>query len=567
VIHIRRLCSLAIVATGLLCWVASAAAAAVYADVIIRGGTVYEGTGKPARVADVAIKGDRILAVGNLHGRTARQTIDATGLAVSPGFINMLSWATTSLIIDPKSQSDIRQGVTLEVMGEGDSMGPWNDAMKADDLKHQGDEKYSIEWTTLGQYLEYLERRHVATNVASFVGATTARIHELGYADRAPTPAELARMQELVRQAMREGALGVGSSIIYAPASYSTTGELKALAQAAAESGGGYISHMRSEGNRLLEGIDEVIEIARATHQHAEIYHFKASGESNWPKMDAAIALIEAARTAGLDVSADMYTYTAGATGLDAANPPWVQEGGLDAWIARLKDPATRARVLRDMRNPKPNWENLLLDAGSPDRVLLVGFKNEQLKPLTGKTLAEVAGMRGKSPEETALDLIVEDGSRVGTVYFLMSEDNVVKQLKLPWVSLGSDEESLAPEGVFLKHNPHPRAYGNVARFLGRYVREQHVTTLEDAIRRLTGLPAQNLRLKERGRLAAGYYADVVVFDADKIIDHATFDKPHQYSTGVVDVFVNGQQVLKDGEHTGALPGRVVRGPGWSGWK
>ena len=543
------------------------ASAADYADVIIRGGTVYDGSGKPGRVADVAIKGERIIAIGNLRGRRATSTIDAKGLAVSPGFINMLSWATTSLLVDPKSESDIRQGVTLEVMGEGDSMGPWSEAMKADDLKHQGDYKYAIEWTTLGEYLEYLERHHVATNVASFVGATTVRIHEVGYENRAPQPAELVRMQELVRQAMREGAMGVGSSLIYAPAAYSNTAELKALALAAAESGGGYISHMRSEGNRLIEGIDEVLEIARATHQHAEIYHFKMAGESNWPKIDAAIARIETARAAGLDVSADMYTYTAGATGLDAANPPWVQEGGLDAWVARLKDPATRARVIADMRNPKPNWENLMLGAGSPDRVLLIGFKTDKLKPLTGKTLAEVARMRGKSPEETVLDLVVEDGYRVDTAYFLMSEDNVIRQLKLPWVSLGSDEASLAPEGVFLKHNPHPRAYGNFARFLGHYVREQKVATLEDAIRRMTALPAQNLRLKERGKLLTGYYADVVVFDPDKIIDHATFDKPHQYATGVVHVFVNGQQVLRDGEHTGALPGRVVRGPGWSGWK
>jgi N-acyl-D-amino-acid deacylase len=547
--------------------VSVSAAAAGYADVIIRGGTVYDGSGKPGRVADVAIKGDRIIAIGNLRGRKATNTIDATGLAVSPGFINMLSWATESLIADPKSQSDIRQGVTLEVMGEGNSMGPLNDAMKADALKHQDDIKYAIEWTTLGEYLEYLERRKVATNVASFVGATSVRVHELGYEDRAPKPAELERMRNLVREAMREGALGVGSSLIYAPASYSTPAEVKALAVAAAESGGGYISHMRSEGNRLLEAIDEVVDIARATHQHAEIYHFKVAGEKNWPKVDAAIARIEAARAAGLDVSADMYTYTAGATGLDAAQPPWVQEGGLDAWVARLKDPAVRARVIQEMRDPNAKWENLMLAAGSPDRVLFIGFKTERLKPLTGKTLAEVAHMRGTSPEETVLDLVVEDGYRVDTAYFLMSEENVIRQLKLPWVSLGSDEASLAPEGVFLLKNSHPRAYGNVARFLGHYVRDEKVATLPDAIRRLTWLPAQNLRLKQRGRLAAGYYADVVVFDPDKIIDHATYDKPHQYSTGVVDVFVNGQQVLRDGEHTGALPGRVVRGPGWTGWK
>ncbi|MGH8262254.1 MAG: N-acyl-D-amino-acid deacylase family protein [Steroidobacteraceae bacterium] len=542
------------------------AADANYADVIIHGGTIYDGSGKPGRVADIAIRGDRIVAIGNLRGRRAATSIDATGLAVSPGFINMLSWATQSLIMDPKSQSDIRQGVTLEVMGEGDSMGPLTAGMKDEILKHQSDYKYSIEWTTLGEYLDYLEKRKVAPNVASFIGATTVRVHEIGYENRPPTPAELGRMEDLVRQSMREGALGVGSSLIYSPASYSTPAEIKALALAAGESGGGYISHMRSEGNRLLEGIDEVLDIARATRQHAEIYHFKAAGESNWPKINDAIAKVEAARAAGLDVSADMYTYTAGATGLDAANPPWVQEGGLDAWVARLKDPTIRKRVLADMRNPEPDWENLLLAAGSPDRVLLIGFKTEKLKPLTGKTLAEVARMRGTSPEETVLDLVAEDGYRVDTAYFLMSEENVTRQLQLPWVALGSDEESLAPEGVFLEHNPHPRAYGNFARFLGHYVREEKVATLPDAIRRLTSLPAKNLRLRDRGSLAVGYYADVVVFDPDKIIDHATFDQPHQYSTGVVHVFVNGQQVLKDGEHTGALPGRFVHGPGWTGW-
>ena len=562
----KRFRCLTFIAVFIAACASAIAADANYADVIIHGGTIYDGSGKPGRVADVAIRGDRIIAIGNLHGRRAATSIDATGLAVSPGFINMLSWATQSLIMDPKSQSDIRQGVTLEVMGEGDSMGPLTAGMKEEILKHQSDYKYSIEWTTLGEYLGYLEKRKVAPNVASFIGATTVRVHEIGYENRPPTPAELGRMQDLVRQSMREGALGVGSSLIYSPASYSTPAEIKALALAAAESGGGYISHMRSEGNRLLEGIDEVLDIARATKQHAEIYHFKAAGESNWPKINDAIAKVEAARAAGLDVSADMYTYTAGATGLDAANPPWVQEGGLDAWVARLKDPAIRKRVLADMRNPRPTWENLLLAAGSPDRVLLIGFKTAKLKPLTGKTLAEVARMRGTSPEETILDLVAEDGYRVDTAYFLMSEENVTRQLKLPWVALGSDEESLAPEGVFLEHNPHPRAYGNFARFLGHYVREQKVATLPDAIRRLTSLPAKNLRLRERGSLAVGYYADVVVFDPDKIIDHATFDKPHQYSTGVVHVFVNGQQVLKDGEHTGALPGRFVRGPGWTGW-
>jgi N-acyl-D-amino-acid deacylase len=543
--------------------VASDCAEAPRYDVIVRGGTVYDGSGAVPARADVAIRGDSITAIGNLENARATHEVDARGLAVAPGFINMLSWANESLIHDGRSQSDIRQGVTLEVMGEGESMGPWNASMKALFKDQQGDIKYDIEWTSLGEYFTFLEKRGIATNVASFVGATTVRIHELGYANRAPTPDELDRMRALVRAAMEEGALGVGSSLIYAPAFYARTEELIALSQEAGRYGGMYISHIRSEGNALLEAVDELIRIAREAKVPAEIYHLKAAGEQNWPKMDQAIAKIEAARKEGLRITADMYTYPAGATGLDAAMPPWVQEGGLREWIRRLKDPVIRKRLQREMTTPTNDWESLYLAAGSPDRVLLVAFKQEQLKPLTGKTLAEVAKTRGKSPEETAMDLVIEDDSRVGTVYFLMSEDNIRKQIRLPWVSFDSDAESLAPEGVFLQSNPHPRAYGTFARLLGRYVRDEKLIPLEEAIRRLTSLPATTLKLERRGALKVGHFADLVVFDPAAVQDHATFDKPHQYSSGVRHVFVNGVQVLRDGEHTNAKPGRFVRGPGY----
>jgi N-acyl-D-amino-acid deacylase len=445
-------------------------------------------------------------------------------------------------------------------------MGPWSPAMKARAVQRQGDIKYPIKWTTLGQYLEYMQRKGITPNLASFVGATTVRVHELGEKDVDPTPAQLTRMRTLVRSAMKEGALGVGSSLIYSPATYAETPELTAITAEAGKCGGMYISHMRSEGNKLLEAIDELITISKDSGAPAEIYHFKQGGAPNWGKLDAAIAKVEAARKNGQRITADMYTYTAGATGLDAAMPSWVQSGGLEAWIKRLKDPAVRERLVKEMRTPSNDWENLLLLSGSPDNVLLVSFKNPKLKPLTGKTLAEVAKMRGKSPEETAMDLVIEDGTRVGTVYFLMNEDNVKREAGLPWMSLGSDEASPAPEGVFLKSQSHPRAYGNTARFLGKYVRDEHATTLQDAIRRITSLPATNIGVKNRGWLAPGYYGDVVVFDPARIQDHATFPRPDQLATGVEDVFVNGVQVLKDGKHTGAKPGRFVRGPGWTGW-
>jgi N-acyl-D-amino-acid deacylase len=535
-------------------------------SVLIHGGTIYDGSGGEPYVGDVALKGDKIAYVGpRAPGRAAR-VIDVTGKAVSPGFINMLSWATESLIADGRGQSDTRQGVTLEVMGEGDSMGPWTPKMKKLEVQRQGDIKYPIRWTTLGQYLEYLQKKGVTPNVASFVGATTVRVHELGEKDVDPTPAQLKRMRALVRQAMKEGAMGVGSSLIYAPATYAETPELTALVTEAGKCGGMYISHMRSEGNKLLEAIDELITISKESGAPAEIYHFKQAGQPNWGKIDAAIAKVSAARAGGQRITADMYTYTAGATGLDAAMPTWVQSGGLEAWIKRMKDPAVRARLVQEMRTPSNDWENLLLLSGSPDNVLLISFKNPKLKPLTGKTLAEVAKMRGKSPEETAMDLVIEDGSRVGTVYFIMSEDNVKREVGLPWMSFGSDEASEAPEGVFLKSSSHPRAYGNFVRVLAEYVRKDRVATLPDAIRRLTSLPATNLGIRQRGSLTPGYYADVVVFDPATVQDHATFEKPKQLATGVDDVFINGVQVLKNGKHTGAKPGRFVRGPGWTGW-
>ncbi|HEX9726368.1 MAG TPA: D-aminoacylase [Vicinamibacteria bacterium] len=544
-------------------WSCSPSAAPEY-DVILRNGTIYDGSGSAPYLGDLAIGRDRILAVGDVSRARGSAELDLQGLAVAPGFINMLSWAVDTLIEDGRSQSDIRQGVTLEVFGEGLSMGPVNDHVSQLLIESQGDIEFEIEWTTLAEYLDYLVERGISTNVASFIGATTVRVHEIGFEDRPATEQEMERMRELVRQAMEEGALGVGSSLIYAPAFYAPTAELIELSKVAAAYDGRYISHLRSEGNQLLEAVDELLTIAREAGIAAEIYHLKAAGEQNWSKIDAVIERVELARAEGLDITADMYTYTAGSTGLDAAMPPWVQEGGYDAWAARLQDPATRARLRTEMTTPSDDWENLYLAAGAQG-TLLVGFKNDELKPLTGKTLAEVAAMRGSTPEDAAMDLVIEDGSRVQVVYFLMSEDNVRKQILLPWVSFGSDAGSMAPEGVFLESSTHPRAYGNFARLLGRYVRDERILPLEEAVRRLTTLPAENLHLSERGALRPGYFADVVVFDPHIIQDHATFQDPHQYATGVVHVWVNGTQVLRDGEHTGATPGRVVRGPGWKG--
>lgn len=534
-------------------------------DVVIRNGVIYDGTGGEPFVGDVGIVGDRIAYVGPQATANGHTEINADGRAVTPGFINMLSWATESLIADGRGLSELSQGVTLEVMGEGNSMGPYNAAMKASELKSQGDIKYPIDWTTLDEYLSGLERKGISMNVASFIGATTARIHELGEDDVDPTPEQLARMRKLVDEAMEDGALGVGSSIIYAPGSYAETPELAALATEAGRCGGIYISHMRSEGDRLLEAVDEVIEISRLSGAPAEIYHMKAAGKSNWTKQNAAIARIEAARAKGQRITADMYTYTAGSTGLDAAMPTWVQAGGTEAWITRLKDPATRAKVLAEMRDEHPSFENLYRHAGA-EGTLLVGFKNPALKPLTGKTLAEVAKARGVSPEDAAIDLVIEDGSRVQVVYFLMSEDNVKQLTGLPWMSFASDASAQAPEPPFMRSSTHPRAYGNTARLLGKYVRDEQSTTLSSAVHRLTGLPAANLGLHDRGLLKPGYYADVVVFDPETVADHATYEAPRQLSTGVEWVFVNGELALMDGRATDERPGRVVRGRGWKGW-
>ena len=532
-------------------------------DVIVRGGAVYDGSGKPGIVTDVGINADTIAFLGDLSKAIGKAEVVAKGLAVAPGFINMLSWSTESLIADGKSQGEIRQGITLEVMGEGNSMGPLNEEMKKETMRQMADFKYEIDWTTLGEYLESLERRGVSTNVASFIGATSVRIHELSYDNRPPSAEELQRMQTLVRTAMEEGALGVGSSLIYAPANYSSTEELIALCKIANEYGGMYITHMRSEGNSIFQAVDETIRIAKEANLPAEIYHLKMSGKENWWKLDSVVAKINRANGSGLKITTDMYTYTAGATGLDASMPPWVQEGGYVAWSKRLGDPKIRKKVVEEMRTKTDKWENLLLMAGSADKVLLVGFKNDSLKKYTGKTLKEMALIYRKSPEETAMDLVIRDGSRVSTVYFMMSEDNVRRQIALPFMSFGSDAASIAPEGIFLKSSTHPRSYGNFARLLGKYVRDEKVISLEEAIHKLTSLPAGNLKITKRGSLAPGFYADLVIFDPAKIEDHATFEKPHQYSTGMIHVFVNGMQVLKDGEHTGAKPGRVVRGPGW----
>jgi N-acyl-D-amino-acid deacylase len=532
-------------------------------DLLIRNGTIYDGSGQPPVSGDIAVSGQTIAAIGPRRGARGKVELDAQGLAVAPGFVNMLSWANRSLIEDGRSQSDIRQGVTLEVLGEGSSMGPLTDTMKRQLRERQGDIKYAIEWTMLGEYLDHLARRGVSCNVASFVGATTVRVHEIGYTDRPPTPEELERMKQLVREAMAEGAVGISSSLIYAPACYAKTDELIALCRVAAESNGLYISHLRSESTRLLEGADELIRIAREARIRAEIYHLKVAGQPNWHKLEPLIRKIEAARAEGLAITADMYNYTAAGTGLDATMPPWVQEGGLEEWVKRLRDPAVRQRVKREMAAPADDWENFYVAAGSADKIVLAGFKTEKLKPLTGKTLAEVAQMRGISPEEAAMDLVAEDKGRVDAIFFIMSEDNVRRQLKLPWVSFGSDEGSFAPEGVFLKSNAHPRAYGNVARLLGKYVREEKLIPLEAAVHRLSALPAANLKLDRRGALKPGHFADIVVFDPAAVRDHATFEQPHQYATGMRDVFVNGVQVLRDGEHTGAKPGQVVRGPGW----
>jgi N-acyl-D-amino-acid deacylase len=527
-------------------------------DVVIVGGTVYDGSGAPGVRADVGIAGDEIKAVGDLRDADAGTTVRAEGFAVAPGFVNMMS-GDDSLRVDGRSMSDIKQGVTTEIFGEGDSMGPLTPDMRARRLAAQGDLKYPITWTTLREGMLDLEKRGVSPNFASSIGAATLREYAVGLEDKPPTPQQLQTMRDLVDREMTDGALGIASALIYAPGFYATTDELIEISKVAARHRGIYISHMRSEGNRLIEAVDELIRISREAGLPAEIYHLKAAGQANWPKMDRVIEMVEAARKSGLHITADMYTYTAGGTGLDAAMPPWAEDGGYDALFKRLGDRAQRAKIAQAIRTPTDAWENLYLASGSADRVLLVEFKSDALKPMTGKTLAEVARLRGTSPEETIMDLVREDRSRIGTIYFLMSDDNLKKQIQLPWVSFASDAGSIAAEGVFLKSSAHPRAYGSFARVLGKYVRDDHVLSLPDAIRKLAALPSENLGLDRRGLLKPGMFADVVVFDPATIADRATFEQPHVYAVGVRDVFINGVQVLKDGEHTGKKPGRALK--------
>jgi N-acyl-D-amino-acid deacylase len=542
--------------------VTSTIACAAEFDVIIKGGTIYDGTGGEPKHVDLALRGDRIVGLGDFKTAKAKTIVDATGLAVAPGFINMLSWSTESLIQDGRSQSEIREGVTTEIMGEGESMGPVNDRVREHMLREQADIKYDVTWTTLSEYLRYLEKRGVSCNVASFIGAATIREYVIGFEDKQPTPEQLEQMRDLVRKEMEAGALGIGTALIYPPAFYARTEEIIELCKVAARYQGKYISHMRSEGNQVMAALDELLRISREAKIPAEIYHLKTAGQQNWNKEDAFLARIEAAQKEGVNVRANMYTYTAAGTGLDACLPPWTEDGGYPALYKRLRDPAMREKIKAEVQIDSDKWENLYVGAGSPEKILLVGFKSEKLKPLTGKTLAEVAKMRGKDPIDTLMDLIAEDESRVGTIYFLMSEENVRKQMVKPWISFCSDESSQAPEGVFLKSNPHPRAYGSFVRVLGKYVRDEKVLTLSEAVRRLSGFPATNLGLDHRGFLKEGMFADVVVFDPATIADCATFDKPHQYAVGMKHVFVNGTQVIKDGEHTGAKPGRALWGPG-----
>ena len=532
-------------------------------DTIIRNGMIYDGNGGEPFKGDVGIKNDTISFIGDLSKASAKNEVDANGNAVAPGFINMLSWATEPLIHDGNSQSDIRQGVTLEVMGEGWSMGPLNEKLKKQQQEGQTDIKYKVEWNTLGEYLSFLEKKGVSCNVASFIGATTVRMNVIGEDNRDPTPAELESMKGLVKQAMEEGAMGVGTSLIYPPAFFAKTSELIELSKVASQYGGSYISHMRSEGDKLHEAIEELITIAKEANIHAEIYHLKAAGKDNWGKMDSVIRRVERARSEGLNVTADMYTYIAGGTGLTATMPPTLQDGGFGKLRERLQDPVVRQQLKKEMNLKTNEWENFFYAVGSPDKILVVGFKQDSLKKYIGKSLAEVARLRGTSPEETAMDLIIQDSTRVECIYFLMNEENIKKQIAIPWLSFGSDEGSYEPAGVFLNSNPHPRAYGTFARVLGKYSRDEKLISLQEAIRKLANLPAKNLKIKKRGELKVGYYADVVIFDPAKVKDNATFEKPHQYAEGMIHVFVNGVQVLKEGEHTGAKPGRFVKGPGY----
>jgi N-acyl-D-amino-acid deacylase len=520
-------------------------------DVIIKNGLIYDGSGGAPFRADVGVKADRIAALGDLGGASAATVIEAKGLAVAPGFINMLSWSTASLIIDGRSQSELRQGVTTEIFGEGESMGPLTDEMKRRTVSAQGDLKFEIAWTTLYEYLAYLEKRGISPNVASFVGAGTVRENVIGLENKRATSAQLDRMCELVRLEMEAGALGVGSSLGYAPDMFATTGELIALCRTAAKYGGMYASHVRNEGDALIETVEEFLRISREAGIAAEIYHLKAGGEKNWPKIDSVISMIESARRKGSRITADMYLYTASSNRLSSRLPAWVHEGGDEALLDRLRDPVLRKKIGAEMRL-----------RGSMPKTILVGFTAESLRPLTGKTLEGAARIRGKDQVETMIELVDEDNAATRVATFVMSEENIGKEIRQPWVSLGSDAVSISAEGLFLNQSTHPRAYGNFARLLGKYVREEKVISLQEAIRRLTGLPAANLGLDRRGLIKEGYFADLVVFDPETITDRSTYDNPHQYATGVKNVLVNGVRVIENGEHTGAKPGRALWGRG-----
>lgn len=531
-------------------------------DIVITNGIVYDGSGDFPDEADIGIRDDKIVTIGTIHNTSgAEKVINAGGKAVTPGFINMLSWGAGSLLNDGRSMSGIKQGVTLELFGEGSSVGPLSEEMQR---QRWGDDPSDYLWQTLGEGLQHLEDNGISTNVGSFVGATTLRIHQIGYNDREPIEEELATMKQLTDEAMREGAMGLGTSLIYAPAFYAKTDELIELSKVVGEYDGMYISHMRSEGNRLVESVEELITIGREAGVHAEIHHLKAAGQQNWGKLDQVIEKVEEARSSGQPVTANMYTYDAAATSLAAIFPPWTQDGGHSAWIERLKDPETREQIIEEIKTPSDEWENFYLMAGGGEGIILVGLRSDELKKYVGMTLSEIAAERGDDDEvRTAVDLTIEDNNRIGAIYYLMSEANVQRQIQLPWMSFGSDGGTFAAEGDILNRQMHPRAWGNFARLLGKYVREEKLISLEEAIYRLTGLPATNLKLNNRGLLKEGYYADIVIFDPETIDDHATFENPHQYATGVEHVFVNGIQVLDNGEHTGESPGRFVKGPGY----
>ncbi len=547
----NRICNLVLLVFMIAIW--SCTSPKTY-DVLIKNGYVLDGSGNPGFVGDIAVIADTIAAIGDLKNSKGILEIDATGLSVAPGFINMLSWANVSLIEDGRSQGDIRQGVTLEVMGEGHSMGPLNETMKKDMKESQQTITYDVSWTSLGEYLQFLEDKGVSTNIASFVGNGTLREYVMGYKNRPPTEEELSQMQDLVKQAMEEGAVGLSTSLIYVPSGHAQTKEIIALAKIASEYDGMYVSHIRDEERKLLEAVQELITIAKAANIRSEIYHFKASGTENWHLLDSAIQMVNDARAQGLPITTDMYMYNASSTGLNVLLPSWAKEGGHKSTMELISQPKQRQKMMAEIDFHVP-----------PEKILLVGFRNKDMRNLIGKTLADVAQERNKTARETVVDLIYEDDSRIQVVYFSMSEDNIKKKLALPYMAICSDAGSYTNEGVFLEQSTHPRAYGSFARLLGHFVREEKVIPLEEAIYRLTTLPATNLKLNKRGALKKGYFADIVMFNADSITDNATFEKPHQYATGMIHVLVNGTQVMADGEHTGAKPGRFVKGPGWTG--